>query len=94
MSSSALHNFHASSYVIFFLAADAASTKPSGVASVTARNAINILLFDALSLIEVNRPKQDAGMSAIGTKRTYRVALHMSAFGGKADMPTALQNVC
>jgi hypothetical protein len=22
-------------------------------------------------------------MSAIGTKRTYRVALHMSAFGGK-----------
>jgi hypothetical protein len=26
-------------------------------------------------------------MSAIGTKRTYRVALHMSAIGGKADMP-------
>jgi hypothetical protein len=25
-------------------------------------------------------------MSAIGTKRTHRVALHMSAFGGKADM--------
>jgi hypothetical protein len=25
-------------------------------------------------------------MSAIGTKRTYRVALHMSAFGGKADI--------
>ena len=25
-------------------------------------------------------------MSAIGTKRTWRVALHMSAFGGKADM--------
>ena len=25
-------------------------------------------------------------MSAIGTKRTCRVALHMSAFGGKADM--------
>ena len=24
--------------------------------------------------------------SAIGTKRTYRVALHMSAFGGKADV--------
>jgi hypothetical protein len=89
LSSSALHNFHASSYVIFFLAADAASTKPSGVASVTARNAINILLFDIVSL-----PKQDAGMSAIGTKRTYRVALPMSAFGGKADMPTALQNVC
>jgi hypothetical protein len=25
-------------------------------------------------------------MSAYGTKRTYQVALHMSAFGGKADM--------
>ena len=25
-------------------------------------------------------------MSAIGTKRTCRVALHMSAIGGKADM--------
>ena len=25
-------------------------------------------------------------MSASGTKRTCRVALHMSAFGGKADM--------
>ena len=26
-------------------------------------------------------------MSAIGTKRTSASALHMSAFGGKADMP-------
>ena len=25
-------------------------------------------------------------MSAIGTKQTCRVALHMSAFGGKADI--------
>ena len=25
-------------------------------------------------------------MSAIGTKRTCRVALHMSAIGGKADI--------
>ena len=25
-------------------------------------------------------------MSAFGTKRTSRVALHMSAFGGKADI--------
>src|SRR4249920_652700 len=32
-------------------------------------------------------------MSAIGTKRTCRVALHMSAFGGKADMTIALRNV-
>ena len=30
-------------------------------------------------------------MSAIGTKRTCRVALHMSAFGGKADMPLCRQ---
>jgi hypothetical protein len=26
-------------------------------------------------------------MSADGTKRTYVVAPHMSAFGGKADVP-------
>ena len=32
-------------------------------------------------------------MSAIGTKRTSQVALHMSAFGGRADMSLALQNV-
>jgi hypothetical protein len=31
--------------------------------------------------------------SAFGTKRTYRVALHMSAFGGKADIAPASQNV-
>ena len=30
-------------------------------------------------------------MSAFGTKRTSLVAPHMSAFGGKADMPFALQ---
>ena len=29
-------------------------------------------------------------MSAIGTKRTYRVAPHMSAFGGKADIADRL----
>ena len=28
-------------------------------------------------------------MSAIGTKRTCRIALHRSAFGGKADMAIA-----
>ena len=27
-------------------------------------------------------------MSAIGTKRTYASAPHMSALGGKADMPS------
>ena len=32
-------------------------------------------------------------MPAIGTKRTSLVALHMSAFGGKADMAIALRNV-
>ena len=36
----------------------------------------------------------NSAMSAIGTKRTFRVALHMSAFGGKADMTVALRNVC
>ena len=34
------------------------------------------------------------GMSAIGTKQTSPSALHMSAFGGKADMTIALRNVC
>ena len=33
-------------------------------------------------------------MSAIGTKRTSLVALHMSAFGGKADMTYCTANVC
>ena len=33
-------------------------------------------------------------MSAIGTKQTSRVALHMSAFGGKADMPFCAAHVC
>ena len=32
--------------------------------------------------------------STHGTKRTYRVALHMSAFGGKADMTFCTANVC
>jgi hypothetical protein len=33
-------------------------------------------------------------MSAIGPKRTSLVAPHMSAFGGKADIDFAAQNVC
>ena len=32
-------------------------------------------------------------MSAIGTKRTWPSAVHMSAFGGKADMPFCTANV-
>ena len=32
-------------------------------------------------------------MSAFGTKQTYRVALHMSAFGGKADKLTAVHRL-
>jgi hypothetical protein len=31
-------------------------------------------------------------MSAIGTKRTCRVALHMSAYGGKAYIVSALNS--
>jgi hypothetical protein len=33
-------------------------------------------------------------MSAIGPKRTSLVALHMSAFGGKADMTFCAAHVC
>ena len=33
-------------------------------------------------------------MSAIGTKRTSLFAPHMSAFGGKADMPFCTAHVC
>ena len=32
-------------------------------------------------------------MSAIGTKQTLASALHMSAFGGKADIAPASRNV-
>ena len=32
-------------------------------------------------------------MTAYGTKRTWVSALHMSAFGAKADIASALQNV-
>jgi hypothetical protein len=32
-------------------------------------------------------------MSAIGTKRTYRVALQMSAIGGKADISRTLNEL-
>jgi hypothetical protein len=32
-------------------------------------------------------------MSAYGPKQTSLVALHMSAFGGKADMPFCIANV-
>jgi hypothetical protein len=32
-------------------------------------------------------------MSAIGTKRTSRVAPHMSAFGGKADISRTLNEL-
>ena len=35
----------------------------------------------------------NSGMSAFGTKRTSLVALHMSAFGGEADIAIASQNV-
>jgi len=33
-------------------------------------------------------------MSAIGPKQTWACALHMSAFGGKADMPFCTAYVC
>ena len=36
----------------------------------------------------------DNARSAIGTKRTWACALHMSAIGGKADMTFCIANVC
>ena len=36
---------------------------------------------------------KSGAMSAFGTKRTSLFALHMSAFGGKADMPFCAANV-
>ena len=38
------------------------------------------------------QPRQN-GMSAIGTKRTFVIAPHMSAFRGKADMPFCAAHV-
>ena len=35
----------------------------------------------------------NGGMFAIGTKRTYRVAPHMSAFGGKADIANGVRDI-
>jgi hypothetical protein len=35
----------------------------------------------------------NGGMSAIGPKQTFFCALHMSAFGGRADMAIALRYV-
>jgi hypothetical protein len=34
------------------------------------------------------------GMSAFGPKQTSLVALQMSAFGGKADIPSCTAHVC
>ena len=62
---------------------------------------INLKTAKALGLTvpqHANRPRgrgdrMNGWMSAIGTKRTFRVALHMSAFGGKADMACCSANV-
>ena len=42
-------------------------------------------------VVNLNTAKE---MSAIGTKRTWISAPHMSAFGGKADMLFCTANVC
>ena len=40
------------------------------------------------------RHVERAALSAIGTKRASLVALHMSAFGGRADMTFCTAHVC
>ena len=42
--------------------------------------------------VDVAQPA--ASMSAYGPKRTSASALHMSAFGSKADMTYCVANVC
>ena len=42
--------------------------------------------FGLLSAADAHEVIERPAMSAIGPKRTYRVAPHMSAIGGKADM--------
>jgi hypothetical protein len=42
----------------------------------------------------VKKVLANSAPSTHGTKRTCRVALHMSAFGGKADMPFCTAHVC
>ena len=59
---------------------------------------INLKTAKALDLTAVaachsRRGDRLGSMSAIGTKRTSLVAPHMSAFGDKADMTIASQNV-
>ena len=44
--------------------------------------------------MDSNHQSDLRSMSAIGTKRTSLVALHMSAFGAKAGIEFALRNVC
>ena len=51
------------------------------------------ILHVVANLVRVGTFTANAEMSAIGTKRTYRVALQISAFGGKADMGSARGNV-
>ena len=53
----------------------------------SSRSVTHVYLFNRLVALTEMR------MSAIGTKRTCRVALHMSAFGVRADMPFCIANV-
>ena len=52
-----------------------------------AAKAIGLKISEAF-LLRADEVIEGAAMSAIGPKRTTLVALHMSTFGGKADMWT------
>jgi len=49
---------------------------------------------EALSVGSLFDFEMDSAMSAFGPKRTWPSALHMSAFGGKADMMFCTAYVC
>src|SRR6266550_9454390 len=53
---------------------------------------LNVLAVRALSRVS-GASHRHGPMSAIGTKRTFVIALHMSAFGGKADIALTFRNV-
>ena len=62
------------------------STKFEFVINLTTAKALGLTVPADAALHRRRGDRIERAMSAIGTKRTSLVALHMSAFGGKADM--------